>query len=197
MSDADFSPLIAQIERDLGVNVARSAPIADPSAVPSALRPLYEFSDGLTLPFANIYPASKIDRTVDPNWLCFGADNYFSYFLCHPTDSPAITTWDHESRTAIEAVYESAIQWLTEEYNSYIDSDIDNNSVVVSAIPNGVSKSTLIGMLKPLAEKSSSDWLALIREGSFSIHNVSRLRAITSVRALQGIGLECHVNCQV
>ncbi len=120
MADSPIATLVAQIEREFGVSIP-IAPSTDVTSVPDPLRPLYSFSDGLTLPFANIYKMVDCDRTTYPDWICFGSDNYFSYFLCHVTRSPALTTWDHETHAEIEGVFGTAIDWLTGEYESFID----------------------------------------------------------------------------
>ncbi|QDT98039.1 hypothetical protein [Gimesia aquarii] len=194
MVDSPFAMLVAQIEREFGVSIPIS-PSTDVAIVPDTLRPLYSFSDGLTLPFANIHKMADCNRTTYPDWICFGSDNYFSYFLCHVSQAPALTTWDHEVHTEIEGVFDTAIDWLTDEYESFIDTDTDDNAVRVTEIPDGVSKTAAITEIKPICDKSSSDLLGLFRSGAFVIPNVVRSDAFNVVRALHDLGISCHVEC--
>ncbi|MDJ0910892.1 MAG: hypothetical protein QNI99_17055 [Woeseiaceae bacterium] len=196
MSEPSFADVIAQVERDFGIAIERSAP-KSLSGIPETLRPLYEFSDGLTLPFGEIYKAADCDRTTDPGWVTFGFDYYFSFFLCHESDRLAFTTWDHDSRTRIEGVYASALEWLIAEYEGYIAADTRENSVHIVQIPCAAAKTSLIAELKRVSEKSTGELLALMRSGSFVVENVIRSDAFHVVRALQGLGVKCHVVCDI
>ena len=196
MPEPSFADVIAQIERDFGISIERSAP-KSLSGLPEALLPLYEFSDGLTLPFGEIYKAADCDRTTDPGWVTFGFDYYFSFFLCHESDRLAFTTWDHDSRTRIEGTYASALEWLVAEYDDYVAADTKENSVHVVQIPGAASKTSVIAELKRVSKKSTGELLALVRSGSFVFEDVVRSDAFRVVRALQDLGVECHVVCEI
>ena len=161
MPDSPIAALLAQIEREFGVSIPVS-PASDVSAVPTPLQPLYSHSDGLTLPFANIHKIADCDLTTFPNWFCFGSDNYFSYFLCHQTNTPSLTTWDHEAGHDIEAVFDTIVDWLKNEYESFIDADTDDNTVHVTSCPDGASRTAAIAELKKISDKSSSELLGLL-----------------------------------
>ncbi len=162
MPDSSIATLVAQIEREFGISIPIS-PAPDVSAVPTPLQPLYSYSDGLTLPFANIHQIADFDRTTFPNWICFGSDNYFSYFLCHHSNTPSLTTWDHEAGQDIEGLFDTVFDWLTDEYESFVDTDTDDNTVHVMSVPDGASKTATIAELKRISDRSSSELLGLLR----------------------------------
>ena len=189
-----FSMLVRQVERDFGVSIPVS-PSTDLAAVPHPLRPLYEFSDGLTLPFATIHKIADWDRTTFPGWIYFGSDHYFSWFLCHESESPALTSWDHEVGHEIEAEFDTAIEWLTEEYETFIEADTGENVVHITAIPESVSKTEAIAEIKRISNKSTSQLLADLRTGDFAVSNVIRSRAFSTVRNLAALGVACHLEC--
>jgi hypothetical protein len=194
MTDSPFATLIAQIEREFGVSIHLS-PRTDVASVPEPLRPLYQFSDGLILPFASIHKINDCDRATVPDWTLFGSDNYFSYFLCHASESPALTTWDHEAGHEPAGVFETAIDWLIDEYESYVDADTNENTVHVTDVPDGVSRTAAIAKVKRISDQSSSDLLARLRSGSFVVSNVVRSHAFAVVRELHDLGIACHVEC--
>lgn len=194
MADSQIAALIARIEREFGVPIPAS-PASDVSGVPKPLQPLYSYSDGLTLPFANIYRIGDCDHTTFANWVCFGSDNYFSYFLCHESSTPSLTTWDHEAGHEIEAVFDTAADWLADELDSFIDADTEGNTVYVTSIPDGAPSTAVIAELKKISDKSSSDLLGLIRSGRFGVSSVVRSQAFAVVRNLHGLGISCHVEC--
>ena len=196
MVDSRYATFIAQVEREFGISIPVS-PSTDVGGIPDPLRPLYSFSDGLTLPFADIHKMTDLDRTTYPDWICFGSDNYFSYFLCHVSDSPALTSWDHEAHSKIEGVFDTAIEWLSGEYESFIDADTDANIVHITEIPNGISKTAIIGEIKRISDKSSAELLSLLRSGPFAIPDVVRTDAFNVVRALHDLGISCHIECDI
>lgn len=194
MTATQFATLVAQIEREFGVSIPVS-PLADVSSVPEPLRDLYRFSDGLTLPFASIDRFGDCDRTTYPNWICFGSDRHFSCFLCHVSESPALTTWDHEAGQAIAGVYHCAVDWLTAEYEEFVEADTCENTVHVTEVPDGVSKPAVIAEIKKLSDESSSEILGRLRSRPFAITNVVRSHAFQVVRKLHRYGVSCHVEC--
>jgi hypothetical protein len=197
MSESAIRDVFAQIERETDVSITLAKPADNLSDVPEPLRPLYAISDGVALPFGDLYPVAGFRTEGFPRgWVCFGADHYFSFFLCHKSSSPSVTTWDHESGTEIEAIFDGAYDWLVDQYREYIESDLRSCRLHIAQMPAAVQKATVLKHLKPLTNKTSSEWLALMRVGTFSIDDVNRLDAITAVRALQQVGVACHVDCR-
>jgi hypothetical protein len=197
MSKTAVRGVFDQIDRETRFSVTLAKPATNLSEIPEPLRPLYAISDGVTLPFGDVYPALAFRTERFPSgWFCFGANHSFSFFLCHRSSSPSITTWDLESGTRIEAVFDTAYDWLVDEYREYIESDLRSCRLCVSEIPAGARKTAVLKHLKPLANKTSSEWLGVMRAGSFTIDDANRLDAITAVRALQQIGVACHVDCR-
>ncbi len=189
-----FAEIIEQVERDFGVSIDLSPPV-DTSGLPAPLRPLYEYSNGLELPFAFINKATDCTRDTDPGWVNFGFDYYFSYFLCHESNRPAFTTWDHEMDARIEGAWDTALEWLVAEYEEFIALDTNENSLNVTACPATVSKTDVIAELKHVSDKSTPELLGLIRSGRFVIENIVRSDAFRVTRALQDLGVSCHVEC--
>ena len=194
MSYQSFAEIIEQVERDFGESIELSPPADDPG-IPEALKPLYAFSNGFELPFAFINKATDCKRDTDPGWVNFGFDFYFSFFLCHESDRPAFTTWDHDSGTEIEGVWETPIEWLVALYDDYIAQDTKENEVHLTDIPESVSKTEAIAELKRISPKSTTELLALLRSGSLVVGDVVRSDAFRAVRALQDLGVSCHVVC--
>lgn len=196
MSQSAIRDLFAQIELETGASINLTNPSGNVSELPRSLRSLYAVTDGVALPFGDIYPMDSFHTEgFPPDWLCFGADHYFSYYLCHTSSRPSITSWDHESHTEIEPVFDSAYEWLAGAYCDFIESDLRFCRVRVIAIPSSTPKAALLSHLKSLATKTSSEWLNLLRGGSFDIPDVKRLEAIKTVRALQARGVDCYVDC--
>lgn len=194
MNDSRMSAILSEIERELGIAIPTS-PTPSSSDVPSSLKPLYEFSDGLSLPFANIYPSANFDSESFPGWVCFGFDNYFSYFLCHPSSHPSLTSWDHETGHEIKAVFTTAADWLENEYAQFISTDTPANTIHVSEISDSVSRAKVISEIKQVANKSSADLLLLVQTCNFRIANIVRSQAFSIVRNLHRLGVSCHVEC--
>lgn len=195
MPDSSIVTLVEQIEREFGVSIPIS-PAHDVSTVPTPLQPLYTYSDGLTLPFANIHKIADFDRATFPNWICFGSDSYFSHFLCHHSNTPSLTTWDHEAGHDIEGVFDTVFEWLTDEYESFVDAATDDNTVHVTSVPDGASRTAAIAELKKISGKSSSELLDLLRPGKFEVVNVVRSQAFATVRDLHRLGISCYVECE-
>ncbi len=194
MSELSIANVIIQIERDFSISIERSAH-KSLSGIPEALRPLYEFSDGLELPFGEVYKWDVCNRTRDKGWVTFGFDNYESHFLCHETDQPALTTWDHHLDMEIEGCYASALEWLVAEYEEFIAAGTHENTICVFGVPNTVSKTGVVAELKRVSGLSSTELLALLRSGNFEIKDIVRADACRIVRALQELGVKCHVVC--
>ena len=195
MPDSSIAGLVARIEQAFGIDVERFAPPGDLDAVPEPLQPLYAFSNGLTLPFANIREAGALVHDIDPEWVTFGEDNYFSFFLCRTSGELALTSWDHESQTPIEGAYGSAAEWLAAEFESFVDADADDNTVHIIAVPDGVSRTAIVAELKTISTRPSSEWLSLLNAPPFRVPGVGRRSAFEAVRALQVLGVECYVRC--
>ncbi len=101
---------------------------------PAPLKEFYSVYESVEFPFGRIDPAEiakKRSDTEEPfcsgQWFCFGADRYFSFWLCsYHADGEGlwITSWDHEVDEEIECVYQDLVEFLQdeeEEYAAYLE----------------------------------------------------------------------------
>lgn len=102
--------------------------------IPAPLKEFYSAYEIVEFPFGRIESveiAKKRSDTEEPfrsgPWFCFGADRYFSFWLCsYQADEEGlwITPWDHEMDEEIECVYGDLVEFLQdmeEEYAEYLD----------------------------------------------------------------------------
>ncbi len=97
--------------------------------MPHPLRELYDFCDGASLPFGDIYPHSAAvaqSKRVPfrPDWFVFGRDRYFNFWLCAFAEDDAlwITAWDHEAGVEIDgAVWATPEEFLIETLEEYLE----------------------------------------------------------------------------
>jgi len=99
--------------------------------VPEPLREFYKEYESLETPFGIIdsieisIKASEAEPFKSEGWFSFGADKYFSFWLCaynKDSDGNSITSWDHDVDDEIEATYNNIIDFLNdmeEEYEEY------------------------------------------------------------------------------
>lgn len=107
------------------------APVENiPSSVPFKLFELYEFCNGIRLPFGYVFDIRQgFDESKNspfsPNWFVFGKDNYFSLWLCsyeENEDGLSFTTWGHKAgNDDIEAVWENVIEFFKELYDEFLE----------------------------------------------------------------------------
>lgn len=102
--------------------------------LPAPLKEFYSVYESAEFPFGRIDPletAGKRSAAEAPlsggQWFCFGADRYFSFWLCsYEADGEGlwIMPWDHEAEEEIECVYKDLVEFLRdmeEEYAQYLD----------------------------------------------------------------------------
>lgn len=102
--------------------------------IPAPLKEFYSVYESVEFPFGRIDPVEIAKRRSDTEgpfcsgqWFCFGADTYFSFWLCsYRADGEGlwITPWDHEVDEDIECVYGDIVEFLQdmeEEYAEYFE----------------------------------------------------------------------------
>ncbi|WP_252244417.1 MULTISPECIES: hypothetical protein [unclassified Clostridium] len=99
--------------------------------VPEPLREFYREYESLEMPFGIIdsieisIRSSEAEPFKSEGWFSFGADRYFSFWLCaYKGDNygNSITSWDHDIDDEIEAMDNNIIDFLNdmeEEYEEY------------------------------------------------------------------------------
>lgn len=105
----------------------------------------------------------------------------------HSLCSVALTTWDHEAGHEPEGVFVTAIDWFTDAYESFIDADTSENTVHVTDMSDGVSKTAAVVAIKRISDMSSSELLGQLRSGSFAVTNVVRSEAFALVCRLHDL----------
>ena len=101
--------------------------------VPEPIKDVYMYSNGLELPFGQIFNLSRasVESTRKPfnsKWYVFGKDNYFTFWLCAlkpDNEGLWITSWDHESGLAIddELVWKDLVEFLEDELEEFIENE--------------------------------------------------------------------------
>lgn len=99
--------------------------------VPEPLREFYREYESLETPFGSIdsieisMRSSEAEPFKSGGWFSFGADRYFSFWLCayNPdSDGNSITSWDHDLDYEIEAMDNNIIDFLNDMKEDYEES---------------------------------------------------------------------------
>ena len=117
---SELKTYIEQLKEKYGDSAvtAERSPGADAPDVPEPLREFYTLYESMALPFGEIYRADDREAQQyfrENGWFCFGFDGYFSYWLCSfepDADGLWLTSWDHDSDTDIEAVWDDLTSFL-------------------------------------------------------------------------------------
>jgi len=184
---------LAKINSDLGTSVAKRSPCRDAERLPAGVRSFYAESNGLELPFVEIYPAEQVQKDFAGEWTCFGFDGYFSYCLCQGT---AIDLWDHESDVDPEPFCSSVLELLEALYRDEVESSRRPAQLVVSELPTGSRASDFVSDLKPVSASSSGELLEKLRALPLVI-DCTREDGLRVARSLRAKGAECHLDVAV
>jgi hypothetical protein len=181
---SDLDQFLAKINNDLGVSITKRPPCADTDHLPEGVRSFYAESNGLELPFAELYPAERIQMDFSGEWACFGFDGYFSYCLCQGT---AIDLWDHESGVDPEPYYSGVLELLEALYREEVETSRRPARLVVLELPPGDRASDLVTHLKSLLASTSGELLASLRTLPLVV-DCTREEGLRVARALRAKG---------
>lgn len=194
VAGAGIDEILRQIEMDLGLMIARNPPVADLESLPEALRPIYAISDGLELPCGQVYRANQMSsRGFSPEWICFGFDGYFSYYLCRvePLGGLSLATWDHELGLTLEPFHATAADWLAAEYNDFIKGGGNVATIAIRAVPDSLD-------IVPLAKEVTRAWdlsiaslVNALRHPPGQLQSLEAETALAVVRRLRQAGIDC------
>jgi hypothetical protein len=182
--------LAAQMEREIGHSVTLRAPAVDTAALPTVLVPLYQVSDGLTLPFGEVARAAEV-KPAGADWVDFGGDAS-SRFLCRrsPEAGLSITSWDGRS-TIGEPLFATVEDWLASEYTELLEQGDTEADFVLTDIP--VSKIAVVAELKDICPLVTRELLEALDKLPFRIPGVRTAAAIHVVRKLHAMGVACRL----
>jgi len=185
----------ATVRRELGTPVSLNAPATDLASCPVALRDLYAVTDGLELPFLELYPMARFSTRSVPGWLEIGFDGYFSFCLCArdlEVECP-LTIWDHESGNDPEGCYADIQGLLADAYEDHVDNEHREGTMEISALPPGLRLSVVVAEIKALSPQSSRELLAALRSLPLTIPCGSMTAGIRAVRRLHAAGVQCSI----
>jgi hypothetical protein len=159
--------------------------------LPAPLREIYEMTDGLQLPFAELHTTAEIRASAAEPWLEFGYDGNVTHYLIATdgTTVPPIAAYDPETNDAPEGAYASVLELLEDEYSRYVDNDQHSGDLHVTSIPADTALPGVVQELKHVASMPSGELLKLVRTVPFIIDAVHAATAIGVVRRLHALGV--------
>jgi hypothetical protein len=125
-----LNAILQHLKNKYGDDVLIEPPASNDKKItllPDALRQLYQLIGHAEFPFGRVYSLDKALEMSErlpfkPNWLAFGQDNYFSFWLRaveKESNGLCITSWDHESRTDIEAAFLNMADFFKDMADEY------------------------------------------------------------------------------
>lgn len=180
------------ISKDFGLSTQLSPPGLISEFLPDGLADFYRYTNGIELPFVEIYPVEKIEKNIIGDWSCFGFDGYFRYCLFN--DKGDIDVWDHESGNDPCSAFDSVPEMLSTLYGDFIESNSGTAKVVISCLPETASKPKIVVGLKLVTCHTSSELIKMLDNVPASFECESRSAAIKLVRGLRSQGVACHVS---
>ena len=186
--------LVDTVNRELGISVTLNAP-AQGAELPGALRGFYEATDGLKLPFVEIWPAAKVAKDPSHGWLQFGSDGLLSFCLCRPEARArrALDLWDHESGRAPEGAFDDMLQLLQFAYEKYVTDERVPATVHILDVPRGVQHQDVVRSLKRVSSRPTGALLQDILRLPLAFACPTAVDGIRLVRELQHYGVVCHL----
>ncbi len=180
----ELNNFLDQVSQELGIAVTLRPPGKEPESLPPSLLEFYAASDGLALPFVELWPAQRIERSGLPGFLVFGFDGLFSYCLCSLTDSEApFGLWDHEGGHPPETYLSSLEELLKDAYEEFFrDDDELICTIQILGAEAGVS---LVTELYDTGLESG--------DPPFEVQTRNPSEAIEKVRKLRKRGVDCHL----
>lgn len=192
--------LLREVGRDLGRELQLQPPCSAVSPdLPRPLREFYCACDGGDIGFGTLYSQRQLEKTAAgfaPNWVPFGWDNRFSFWLC-ARNAPSglwLTTWDHESRTEIGgATSAGLVAFLREEYERRLSGRSPENSALVLASVPPTARAAAISELKILCDLGTATALERLRSLPVELPVRNVLEARAALVRLRDRGVEGHL----
>mgnify|MGYP001555808072 CR=1 FL=1 len=162
--------------------------------LPEALKCFYSYSNGIELPFVEIYPCENIDIESIPGWSIIGFDGYFSYVIFNNNQSEyPFDLWDHESGNPPEGAYKTLIELLQDMYKEYLNKE-QQVHLRINAISENITPTKVVLCLKGYSSLSNQELLSLVKQGSFSLELNSLSLAQEAKVKLNSLGIHGDIN---
>ncbi len=190
-----LNKFINKVNRELGVEITLRKPATVSDIFPLELKDFYCLSDGLSLPFLEIFPANEIRKDGFQGWHAFGFDSFFSYCLYNPNSSEnkKFDLWDHESGNVPEGFCSSIIEILEYKYSEIIENEYEGCELFITSIPETTKPPKLITELKKVHSGSSAELLKLIKDLPLILKCKDRKLGIEIIRFFHELEINCHI----
>ena len=187
---------IAKVNREFGTEVELRRQLVDLGELPPVLRTFYAETDGLDLPFLELYPASEIRSSGVPGFLIFGSDRYFSFCLCStdPDCDQSFDLWDHEGEEPPKGFLPDVLSLLVFVYQEFTENESRRCDLVIQSIPPDVKLALVVKQIKTVSGDTSAELLGKLRTLPIFLSVEPIARAIGIVRELQVLGVDCHTS---
>ena len=182
--------LLETVRKELGAVVDLQPGVVRPD-LPSPLADFYSISNGLRLPFADLFQADAVERRALPGWLVFGADPYAAMFLCRTAAPWDLDIWDHESGEPPEGGISDVVSLLAEVYEAHWESQ-QEGSIVVEAIPQNHAMSVVQDLKAVAPHATSAALLAGLRSLPFAVEVSDPTAGIIAIRRLHSREVACR-----
>ncbi len=189
--------LVDTVNRELGTSVTLNA-AATGTELPEALRPFYQETDGLKLPFVEIWPAARVAKEPGHGWLAFGQGGAASVCLCRPEVGarPALGLWDRGSGRAPEGAFSDVLQLLHFAYEECFADERVAATLHIVDVPRGVQSQDVVRTLKRITARPTGALLQDILRLPFAVASYTAADGIRAVRELQHHGVICHLRLE-
>lgn len=183
--NSNIKNLISRINDDLDVNIVLNEPIES-----EVLNEFYSQTNGIELPFLEIYPRDKIDQQTVAGWHRVGFDGYFSFVLVSKkqTDTP-IDLWDHDIGEAPEGCYQTIEELIEEKYSDFLEKEKESRITIIS-IPEETKKIKVLLTIKKFTSLSNQELLYTLSKTPFEIVTTSLQESLNLKRKLKEINVK-------
>jgi hypothetical protein len=194
MLESELKALLERIELETGERVVIAPPTHTTGRIPVPLQSFYAACDGLEFSFLVLDPAAKLNWDKVNGWCLFGRDRLFSYCLCSDSEEPPFDLWDHDSGNEPSGAFETVAELIEEKYSDILDND-EPAVLKITRIPDGISLAKVVAIVKNISGTlGTGDLLGQLKEGHLNLPIEIRRDGMAAVRAMHGLGVECHLN---
>ena len=183
--NSNIKEIISKINDDLDLNIVLKQPIES-----EVLNEFYSQTNGIELPFLEIYPSDKIDQKTVPGWHRVGFDGYFSFVLVskNQTDTP-IDLWDHDVGEAPEGCYRTIEELIEEKYSDFLEKEKESRLTIIS-IPEETKKTKVLLTIKKFTNLTNQELLSMLSSTPFSVVTTSLEESVNLKKKLKEINIK-------
>ena len=183
--NSNIKELISRINDDLDMDIVLNQPVEC-----NILNKFYSQTNGLELPFLEIFPSDKIDPETIPGWYRVGCDGYFSFVLVskEKTDTP-IDLWDHDIGEAPEGSYQTIEELIEEKYLDFLEKEKESRITIIS-IPEETKKTKVLLTVKKFTSLSNQELLSKLSTVPCNLVTASLEESVNLKRELTEINVK-------